>query len=126
MRRPGRFDREVYIPLPDEETRKEIFVIKLKSIKISQNVNLDYLVERTEGYSGAEIEAVCREAKMSVLEEDMSKRCIEQEHFDKALKTLLPRTSCKVFELKKPKKSMFKRFWRPCRSSRSTQPMKTL
>ena len=53
--RPGRLDRIVYVPLPDESTRREIVKLKFKSMPINSEVTIDWLAERTEGYSGAEV-----------------------------------------------------------------------
>jgi len=52
--RPGRMDNIVYVPLPDDETRKEIFLRQFKKIPVNI-LNLDELVEKTVGYSGAEV-----------------------------------------------------------------------
>lgn len=89
--RPGRLDRIVYVPLPDNDTRKEIFRIKLERMPI-QNVELDYLVEKSEGYSGAEIQAVCHEAAMKALENDINAESVTVEHFDEAFNMITPRT----------------------------------
>ena len=62
--RPGRIDRLIHIPLPDNGTRSKIFEIHLKGKPVSDNVTIPWLAEATDGYSGAEIEAVCREAAM--------------------------------------------------------------
>lgn len=53
--RPGRLDRIVYVPLPDEDTRREIFRLKFKKMPIDEEVSLDWLVAQTPGYSGAEV-----------------------------------------------------------------------
>ncbi|MDR9815550.1 MAG: CDC48 family AAA ATPase [Candidatus Methanoculleus thermohydrogenotrophicum] len=68
--RPGRFDRVVYVPPPDRESRKKIFEVYLRNKAILANdVDIDELVERTEGYVGADIEALVREAKISAMRE---------------------------------------------------------
>jgi transitional endoplasmic reticulum ATPase len=72
--RPGRIDRLIYIPLPDNGTRSKIFEIHLEGKPISDEVSIQWLAEATEGYSGAEIEAVCREAAMLALREAMPER----------------------------------------------------
>ena len=53
--RPGRIDRIVYVPLPDEATRREIFRIKFRTMPVDAGVDLEDLVKKTEGYSGAEV-----------------------------------------------------------------------
>ncbi|MEM4970810.1 MAG: proteasome-activating nucleotidase [Sulfolobales archaeon] len=60
--RPGRFDRIIYIPLPDKRARKEIFRVHTRKLNIKGNLDLDLLAEITEGASGADIKAICTEA----------------------------------------------------------------
>jgi len=59
-----RLEKRIYIPLPNEFGRKELFRINLKGIKLDENVDFDVLVKSSEGYSGADIASVCREASM--------------------------------------------------------------
>ncbi|XP_076174088.1 ATPase family gene 2 protein homolog A isoform X2 [Ptiloglossa arizonensis] len=97
--RPGRLDRIIYVPLPDYETREEIFDIKLKNMPITEDVNIQDLVELTEGYSGAEIQAICHEAAMKALEEDLNAVIITKEHFKAALAIITPRTPTSLVNL---------------------------
>ncbi|XP_043266048.1 ATPase family protein 2 homolog isoform X3 [Colletes gigas] len=97
--RPGRLDRIIYVPLPDDETRKEIFDIKLRHMPIAEDVNIQDLVELTEGYSGAEIQAICHEAAMKALEEDLNAAIITKEHFKVALAIITPRTPTSLINL---------------------------
>lgn len=97
--RPGRIDRIVYVGLPNAEARKDIFQIKLKSMPISDDVQLNELVKRTEGYSGAEIQAVCQEAALKTLEENFEATHIKKEHFEYALASVKPRTSSELLQL---------------------------
>lgn len=97
--RPGRLDRIVYVRLPDEKTRAEIFRIKLSKMPVAANVQIDILVERTAGYSGAEIQAICQEAAMYALEESLSAAVIQWTHFVKALDNVKPRTSAELLQL---------------------------
>lgn len=62
--RPGRFDRLIEISEPNEEGRKEIFNIHMKNMNVDELVNLDYLVQQSNGLSGAEIKSLCIEAGM--------------------------------------------------------------
>uniref|UniRef100_A0A4W3HT91 AFG2 AAA ATPase homolog A n=1 Tax=Callorhinchus milii TaxID=7868 RepID=A0A4W3HT91_CALMI len=55
LMRPGRIDRIIYVPLPDADTRAEIFKLQFRSMPISQDVTVDFLVTRTQRYSGAEV-----------------------------------------------------------------------
>jgi AAA family ATPase len=93
LMRPGRLDRIVYVKLPDAETRKEIFEIKLKSMPIDSDVNSDELSNKTEKYSGAEIAAVCNEAAFMALDNDINTSKISMRHFEMALNVVTPRTS---------------------------------
>ena len=101
--RPGRIERHIYIPPPDKEARKEIFKIHLRGKPLAEDVSIDELAEKTEGYTGADIEAVCREAGMLAIREaikpGMSKEeakevakslKITKEHFEKALEKVKP------------------------------------
>jgi transitional endoplasmic reticulum ATPase len=87
--RPGRFDRQIYVPAPDEKTRLEIFKVHTKGMPL-KGVSLDKLAKETNGYSGADIEALSREAAMLALREDIKAKEITSKHFDKALKKTKP------------------------------------
>ncbi|GLV33580.1 uncharacterized protein CBL_20289, partial [Carabus blaptoides fortunei] len=89
--RPGRLDRIVYVPLPDEETRMEIFRLKLAKMPV-KDVDVVELVSLSKGYSGAEVQAVCHEAAMKALEEDIEASSVTTEHFAKAFHIITPRT----------------------------------
>lgn len=64
-----------------------------------QNINIDDLVQETKGYSGAEVNAVCHEAAMAALEEDLNAQHIQYKHFEKALNLITPRTSPSLITL---------------------------
>lgn len=97
--RPGRLDRIVYVRLPDAQTRREIFHIKLSKMPLNTDVCIDSLVQRTEGYSGAEIQAICQEAAMYALEDDLNVERIAWKYFDKAIANVKPRTSPELLKL---------------------------
>ncbi|KAM7352724.1 ATPase family gene 2 protein homolog A [Cochliomyia hominivorax] len=97
--RPGRIDRIIYVGLPDVKAREEIFKIKLQKMPIAKDVNILELVRRTEGYSGAEIQAVCHEAALKTLEESFDSPCVEWSQFEYALKTVQPRTNPELLRL---------------------------
>lgn len=99
LMRPGRLDRIVYVRLPDATTREEIFKIKLARIPIEDNVDIVELVNKTEGYSGAEIESVCKEAALKALEDSFDVEKISMKFFHKALKIVRPRTSAQLLEI---------------------------
>ncbi|MCE4611741.1 MAG: CDC48 family AAA ATPase, partial [Desulfurococcales archaeon] len=88
--RPGRFDRIIYVPPPDKEARKQIFMIHTKKVPLADDVDFDKLAELTEGYTGADIEAVVREAVMLKLREKLEVGRVEMRHFLQALKKVPP------------------------------------
>jgi cell division protease FtsH len=62
--RPGRFDRQIYVELPDLNGRKEIFKVHSKPLKLEQGLDLDFLAKQTPGFSGADIANLCNEAAL--------------------------------------------------------------
>lgn len=99
LMRPGRIDRIVYVRLPDSRTREEIFKIKLRKMPIDANVLIANLVEQTEGYSGAEVQAVCQEAALKALEDDFDVDTVKWKDFKRALEVVQPRTSSDLLQL---------------------------
>ncbi|XP_011162129.1 ATPase family protein 2 homolog [Solenopsis invicta] len=97
--RPGRLDRIIYVGLPDEETRREIFNIKLRNMPIAQDVNIEDLVCLTEGYTGAEIQAICHEAAMKALEKNIDATIVTKEHFIAAFTVIAPRTPVSLIKI---------------------------
>jgi len=67
LRRPGRFDREITIPIPDRNGRLEILEIHSRGMPLAADVDMQHLAEITHGFVGADLEALCREAAMSCL-----------------------------------------------------------
>ncbi|MHA1209344.1 MAG: CDC48 family AAA ATPase [Candidatus Freyarchaeota archaeon] len=100
--RPGRFDRIIHIPIPDQKARLEIFRIHTANSPLDPEVDLKELAERTEGYTGADISSVCNEAVMFAIREyimdnqidekteDFRKYTIKRRHFEKALERVKP------------------------------------
>ena len=72
LRRPGRFDREISIPIPDRNARREILEIHSRGMPLAEDVELDHLAAITHGFVGADLEALCREAAMSCLRRIMT------------------------------------------------------
>jgi cell division protease FtsH len=64
LMRAGRFDRQIYVDLPDLNERKEIFEVHLRPIKTAETLDLDFLAKQTPGFSGADIANVCNEAAL--------------------------------------------------------------
>jgi transitional endoplasmic reticulum ATPase len=88
--RPGRFDRLIYVPSPDFESLKEIFKIHAGSMPLSKDVSLDELAKKVHGYSGADIEAICREAAMNALRDDVDATDVSSRDFDEAIERVGP------------------------------------
>jgi SpoVK/Ycf46/Vps4 family AAA+-type ATPase len=74
LMRPGRFDKIIYVPPPDEKGRLEIMRIYTAKMELDKDTDLEYLSSDaiSSNYTGADIQAVCREAAMNALREDMS------------------------------------------------------
>jgi len=83
--RPGRFDRLILAPIPDEDARKKIFEIHTKSMPL-RGVEIEELAKKTEGYVGADIEAVCREAGISALRANKDAKTVSMKNFNESLK----------------------------------------
>ena len=64
LMRAGRFDRQIYVDMPDLNERKEIFAVHLKPIKVDKNIDIDFLAKQTPGFSGADIANICNEAAL--------------------------------------------------------------
>jgi transitional endoplasmic reticulum ATPase len=107
--RPGRFDRMICIPMPDIDARKKIIEIHLSKMAVSDGVEPDWLAERTENYSGADLEMLCREAGMLALREHIKPRmsreelildeiAVTKEHFETACGHIRPHLSKEMLE----------------------------
>ncbi|MEM1528595.1 MAG: CDC48 family AAA ATPase [Desulfurococcaceae archaeon] len=94
--RPGRFDKLVYVPPPDYKARVEIFKVHTRKVPLAEDVDLQELAKRTEGYTGADIAAVCKEAAMLALRETFARSGslqvtrVEIRHFTDALNKIPP------------------------------------
>jgi transitional endoplasmic reticulum ATPase len=119
--RPGRFDKLIYVPPPDKNARKEIFKIHLRNTPLLDDVDLDQLAEKTEGYTGADIAGVCSTAKMLAVREHLEKYRNDEEakqhvnelrvslrHLEEALKKVTP-TSKREMEIYQEAIERFKR-----------------
>jgi transitional endoplasmic reticulum ATPase len=105
LRRPGRFDREIEIPLPDKQGRLEILQIHTRSMPLAKDVDLQKLADMTHGYTGADLAALVREAAMNALRrylqmidlsqdkippEILEKMEVNMDDFLKAFKDIVP------------------------------------
>ena len=77
--RAGRFDRQIYVDLPDIRERKEIFEVHLKPIKKSEELDTEFLAKQTPGFSGADIANVCNEAALIAARKD--KKAVDKQDF---------------------------------------------
>ncbi len=99
--RQGRFDRIILTPIPDVAGRKKIFQIYTEAMPKAKNFDITELAEKTEGYVGADIEGVCREAAMIALREDLNVKQVKMEHFLKALDVVKPSVDKEIEEVYK-------------------------
>lgn len=107
--RPGRFDRMICIPMPDIVARRKIIDIHLSKMAVSDEVKADWLAERTENYSGADLEMLCRESGMLALREHIKPKirreelildeiAVTKEHFEMACGRIRPHLSREMLE----------------------------
>ncbi|MUW15417.1 AAA family ATPase, partial [Halorubrum sp. CBA1125] len=119
--RPGRLDRHVHVPVPDEEARRRIFEVHTRNKPLADDVDLDALARKTEGYVGADIEAVAREASMnasrefigSVAREEVGESVgnvrVTMQHFEDALQAVNPSVTPETRERYEEIEQQFKR-----------------
>ena len=99
--RPGRFDARIYVPLPDETTRRRILEIHLKNRPLADDVDLDALAARMEGYSGADVAAVCHRASQRAFMEAIAENDLPPigwDDFEAALAEIKPSVDAKNLE----------------------------
>ena len=90
LMRPGRFDRHIHVKEPDEEARLAIFNVHTKNMPLAKDVDLKKLAKNTDGYVGADIEAVCREAAMLTLRKNLDAEEIPYKYFKEAIDKVKP------------------------------------
>ncbi|MBW6469850.1 MAG: CDC48 family AAA ATPase [Methanosarcinaceae archaeon] len=121
--RPGRFDRLIYIKVPDKESREKIFAIHLEGKPITEEIKLSELADMTDGYVGADIEAICREAAMLAMREIIKlntdkpeilkmaeKIRLTKDHFKRAVSRVKPTTSRSALNLYEQSAEMFAKY----------------
>jgi len=91
--RPGRFDEVVLVPPPDEKARLDILKVHTRNMALDDDVNLVDISKKTEGYSGADIEALCRKAGVIALHENIKIEKVSKRHFEAALNKVNPSTT---------------------------------
>jgi len=88
--RPGRFDSIIYIPPPDLESRYQILKVHTRKMPLDNDVNLKEIASLTEGYTGADLEALCKEAGMAAIREGAKPLIVKRKHFESALNVVGP------------------------------------
>ena len=121
--RPGRFDRLILVPAPDEKARLEIFKVHTRKVPLAEDVDLEELAKKTEGYTGADIAAVVREAAMLAMRRALQEGIIKpgmkadeirqrvkvtMKDFEEALKKIGPSVSKETMEYYLRIKEQFK------------------
>ncbi|WP_297505230.1 CDC48 family AAA ATPase [Thermococcus sp.] len=121
--RPGRFDRLILVPAPDEKARLEILKVHTRNVPLAEDVKLEELAKRTEGYTGADIEAVVREAAMLAMrralqegvirpgmkaDEIRQKVKVTMKDFEEAMKKIGPSVSEETMEYYRKIQEQFK------------------
>ena len=91
--RPGRFDRLIYVPEPDEQARLEIFKLYTKEMPLDKDIDVESLSKTTKGYSGADIQALCREAALITLRRDINSKTVASADFKEATSKIGPTIS---------------------------------
>ncbi len=84
--RPGRFDRVILVDVPDAESREKIFEVHMKNTPVDKGVKIADLVKQTDGFVGADIDGLVREAAMTALRRDISTGTVTKDDFDEAFK----------------------------------------
>jgi len=79
LMRAGRFDRQIYVDMPDLNERKEIFLVHLKPIKLEEGMDIDFLAKQTPGFSGADIANLCNEAALIAARKE--KKFVQKQDF---------------------------------------------
>lgn len=107
LMRPGRFDRIILVGVPDKEARKDIFSVHTSGMPLKE-LDPSELADRTEGYVGADIEAVCREAAIGALRKDIKANIVTKEDFDDALSRVKPSVTPQIIKMYKDLEDAFK------------------
>lgn len=94
--RPGRFERLIFVGPPDEKSRLKILEIYTKTMPIAKDFDLKEFVKGLEGYTGADMEALCREAGLTALREDIKTKTVSQKNFEAALEKVKPTIDPKI------------------------------
>jgi transitional endoplasmic reticulum ATPase len=88
--RPGRLDRKILVPGPDEEAKLKILQIKTQNVPLKKNIDLKKLAKELGGFSGADIENLIREAAIIALRRDEKSKNVTKKDFEEALEIIKP------------------------------------
>jgi len=94
--RPGRFDRHIKVDIPDEKARLAIFKVHTKKMPLADDVDIEKLAKDSDGYVGADIEAVCREAVMLTLRDNIEAADVKMKYFKEAMKKVKPKSEVEL------------------------------
>ncbi len=94
--RPGRFDRIILVDVPDTESRAQILKVHTKGVPLAPDVDLDEMVKITDGFVGADIEGLVREAAMTALRRDIKSKNVTKKDFEEALMKVRPSVSAET------------------------------
>ncbi|MEM3070672.1 MAG: CDC48 family AAA ATPase, partial [Candidatus Bathyarchaeia archaeon] len=114
--RPGRFDKLIYVPPPDHKTLIQIFKIHTREMPLSDDVDLKELARMCIGYSGADVEALCREAALNALRSDPKANKVTFEDFRKAMDKIKPSITSDM-------EAWYQNFVKRLRKEKTTPPM---
>jgi len=107
--RPGRFDKILLVTAPSEEGRLKVLEVHTKKMPLAKGVDLQDLAKKTDGYTGADLEALTREAAMLALRESKEAKQVKKNHFDEALKKIKPSVTKNTIDVyKKIEESLIK------------------
>jgi transitional endoplasmic reticulum ATPase len=105
--RPGRFDKILLVNAPSETGRENILKIHTKNMPLVKNISVSELAKKTEGYTGADLESLTREAAMLALRENINAKEVKNAHFEEALRKIRPSVTKGTLEVYKKMEDNF-------------------
>jgi len=117
--RPGRFDRLIYVPAPDQKTLEQIFKIYTSNMPLDKTVNVQELAKMALGYSGADVEALCREAALNALRKNSEAKEVTADDFTTAMENIKPSITPDI-------ETWYQSFIKRVRKEKTSIPMTTM
>jgi transitional endoplasmic reticulum ATPase len=117
--RPGRFDRLIYVPAPDQKTLEQIFKIYTSNMPLDKTVNVQELARMALGYSGADVEALCREAALNALRKNSEAKEVTADDFTTAMENIKPSITPDI-------ETWYQSFTKRVRKEKTSIPMTTI